>query len=57
MLFVWYFYWRGVILWNLAKDIAQVGEGLETTADLREGNMLPSPGSLFKFFAVDCIQH
>lgn len=49
--------WREVILWNLAKESAQVGEGLETTANLWEDYVLPPPGSLFKFLAIDYIHH
>lgn len=39
------FIWREVIPWNPAKEIAQVGEDLETTANLREDSVLPSPES------------
>lgn len=32
-------------MWHLAKEVAQVGEDLETAANLREDNVLPSPES------------
>lgn len=38
------------------EEIAQVGEGLQTTANLQEDYMLPPPESCIKLFAENYVR-